>query len=167
MNQDLVNAFIAPAKKIWEMEFGLSLDLKRAESVSNQITTEDISAYINVTGDSPGTVMYGFNLGTAKKVVGQMMGQEVNTLDDVAASALVELANMISVHASAELSNAGFNCKFDQPVLISPAGSWLAYMTNPHIKAMFASDLGNLVIHIGLHSDSSDDSTDWLWQRWK
>lgn len=166
MSQDLVDAFIAPAKKIWQMQFDQLLDLKRVESVSHQITTEDISACIKVTGDAPGTVIYGFNINAAKKIVGLMMDQDVKTIDEIAASALTELAHIISVYTSAELTTVGLKCNFDPPVLISPAGSPLTNMTNPHIKAMFTSDLGSLVIHIGLHSASSDDSTDWLWQRW-
>ena len=167
MSQDFVNAFVAPAKRIWELELGYPLDLKRAESVTNQVTTDDVSVYITVNGDAPGIVIYGFNLSTAKKVVGTMMGQEVKSLDDVANSALAELANMITVHASAELSASGVGCTFNAPLILQPAGIRLEYMTNPHMRATFGSELGNLNIHISLYNSNQDADVDWLMQRWR
>ena len=165
MSEELVNAFIAPASKIWRLEFGYELDLKRTESAVSQITTEDVTAYFIVTGDAPGNVLYGFSIGTAKLLAGMMIGQKITYLDEVATSALGELANMISMHAVAALSEAGFECRFQPPLLLSPAGTRMAYMHNPHIKATFSSTIGNLILHVGLYTGNTDDSMDWLRQR--
>jgi chemotaxis protein CheX len=166
MSEQIINAFVAPAKRIWEMELGHALDLKKADPVTSSITTDDVSVYITVNGDAPGIVIYGFSIGTARKVVGKMMGEEVKRLDDVANSALAELANMITVHASAELSASGIACTFNAPLILQPAGVPIKYMANPHVRASFGSDLGSLNIHIGLASTSRDEDVDWLMQRW-
>ena len=63
--KELVNAFIAPAKQIWEKELGRTLDMMGAETVSYKFTTEDITAVIAFQGQVEGTVLYGFSKVTA------------------------------------------------------------------------------------------------------
>ncbi|MCH7745973.1 MAG: chemotaxis protein CheX [Chloroflexi bacterium] len=55
-----------------------------------------------------GNVLYGFDIETAKAIAGTMMGEELDELDEIALSALGELANMISGNAATERAAAGF-----------------------------------------------------------
>ena len=88
-------------------------------------------------------------------------------LDEVANSALSELAMMMTVRATAELSAAGYVCQFSAPVVVDVPGTVLN-ISNSQMRMNFSSDLGLLSIRIALADNSHDDedSLDWLWQRW-
>ena len=51
MKEEYVNAFLSPAKLVWEKELGYNLDLVGAEAVAAQFTTEDITGIIGVSGE--------------------------------------------------------------------------------------------------------------------
>ena len=93
MKEEYVNAFLAPAKLVWEKELNTPLNLVKAEAVSHQYTTEDITAIIGVSGSLRGNVLYGFANGSAFSVAGAMIGEPVTELDDMSLSALGEIAS--------------------------------------------------------------------------
>ena len=113
-------------------------------------------------------MLYGFSRITARTIVSTMLGQEVPDLDDVANSALSELAMMMTVRATAELSAAGYECQFSVPVVVDVPGTILN-ISSSQMKMGFSSDLGLLNIRIALADNAHDDedSLDWLWSRWR
>ena len=44
MKEEYVNSFLAPAKMVWDKELGKTLNLAKAEIVSHQFTTEEVTA---------------------------------------------------------------------------------------------------------------------------
>ena len=165
MKQEYVNPFLAPAKTIWEKELGCVLDLEEFDTLDDQFTSEDVTAHIRVKGLVEGHVLYGFDMETALTVAGTMMGEEIDELDEIAKSALGELANTISGHAATELANAGFFCQISPPSLILPVNSRFTSDQVTQIMVVFDSDLGPLNVRIGLNEKQDEDSLDWLWQR--
>ena len=130
------------------------------ETAAQTFTTEDITAVISFQGQVTGTVLYGFSKITARTIVSAMLGQEVPDLDEVANSALSELAMMMTVRATAE--------QFSTPVVVDVPGTVLN-ISSSQMRMSFASDLGLLSIRIALADNLHDDedSLDWLWQRWR
>ncbi len=59
MKEEYVNSFLAPAQMVWDKELGKSLSLLKAEIVSHQFTTEEVTAIIGISGSLQGTVGYG------------------------------------------------------------------------------------------------------------
>ena len=156
MKEEYVNAFLAPAKLVWEKELKTPLNLVKAEAVSHQYTTEDITAIIGVSGSLQGNVLYGFANGSAYSVAGAMIGEPVTELDDMSLSALGEIANMITGNAATHLAAAGYECNISPPVIIEPAGSRLITTGGPQIMVSFNSDLGELKIRISLSETRGD-----------
>ena len=150
MKEEYVNAFLIPANLVWEKELGQSLNFMGAEAVSNQFTTEDLTAIIGVSGQLQGNVLYGFGSGTATAVASKMMGVPVDELDEMGLSAIGELANIITGNAATQLATAGYTCDISPPVLIEPVGSRLTTMTGKQILVTFSSQVGVLNIRIGL-----------------
>lgn len=136
---------------VWQKELGHELKLAGAESVSSQFTTEDLTAVIGVSGNLQGNVLYGFSNGSAYEVVSVMMGENVTELDEIALSALGEIANMITGNASTILSSQGYTCDISPPVIVEPAGSRFTTTGGQAILVRFSSDLGELNIRIALH----------------
>ena len=76
MKEDFVNSFLAPARLVWEKELGQTLDLVNAQMVSNQFTTDDLTAVIGISGRLHGNVLYGFSEQTTHSIVSAILGDE-------------------------------------------------------------------------------------------
>lgn len=150
MNEVYVNAFLTPAVHVWEKELAAKLTLSGAESVANQYTTNEVTAVIGVSGQLQGNVLYGFTQESARSIAGKMIGQEIVEMDELALSAIGEIANMITGNAATLLSNLGTACAIAPPVIIEPAGSRFTTLGGPQILVKFASELGPLHIRISL-----------------
>ncbi|MFQ6027963.1 MAG: chemotaxis protein CheX [Dehalococcoidia bacterium] len=158
MKEEYVNAFLTPARTVWEKELGQSLEFVKAEAVSHQFTTEDIAAVIGVSGKLDGTVVYGFPLGTAKAIVSSMVGEEeANVRDEIGLSALGEIANMITGNAATALAQIGYGCNISPPVIVEPAGARFTTMSGPQIMVTFNSVLGIFTVRVGLYESHRDE----------
>jgi len=82
MKEDYVNSFLAPAKMVWDKELGATLEVVGAEVTSNQFTTDDLTVIIGVSGRLEGNVLYGFSEDSAQSIVGVMLGEPVDTIND-------------------------------------------------------------------------------------
>ena len=142
MREEYVNPFLAPAKLVWEKELNCDLDLEEFAAVSDEFTTDDVTVVIRVKGLVEGNVLYGFDIETAKAIAGTMMGEDIDELDEIALSALGELANMISGNAATELAAAGFFCQISPPLLLWPAGCRFTDKLTTQILVVLDSDLG-------------------------
>ena len=65
MKEEYVNAFLAPAKLVWEAELNEPLEFTGARVASKDDTPEDITAVIGVSGELKGSVRYEFGKGRA------------------------------------------------------------------------------------------------------
>lgn len=150
MKEQYVNAFLSPALLVWEKELEAELKMTGAESVTNQFTSSDLTVIIGISGQLEGNALYGFGMETARSVASKMIGREVKDLDEMALSAIGEIANMITGNAATLLSSLGMVCNISPPVIIEPMGSRFTTRGMPQILAKFASDLGPLHIRISL-----------------
>ena len=158
MKEEWVNSFLVPAKLVWSKELGEELKVESAEVVAHQFTTEDLTAIIGVSGRLEGNVLYGFTEESALSVVSQMMGEKVDDLrDDMALSALGEIANMITGNAATHLAQAGFPCQISPPVIVEPRGSRFTIMGSTQILVSFASPLASLSVRISLRETATPD----------
>jgi chemotaxis protein CheX len=158
MKEQYVNSFLAPAKLVWDKELKQSLDFAKAELVSHQFTTEDITTIIGISGKLEGNVLYGLGVDTAKRIITIMLGEEVKTWnDDLGLSALGELANIITGNAATRLSQLGYPCQISPPVMIDPAGSRFTTNQGPQILVHFTSKVGDLRVRISLKEAQRKD----------
>jgi len=95
----------------------------------NTFTSQELTTLIGVNGDIEGVVLYGMSLITAQKIAGKMMGMAVTAFDEMAASAISELANMITGNATTGLEKSGFQCDITPPSLIQGIGNQVTTFT--------------------------------------
>ena len=150
MREEFVNPFLSPAIGVWEKELGESLKFSGARAVSHQFTTNDITAVIGVTGQLKGNVLYEFSGDTAKGVASAMIGEPLEQMNDIALSAIGELANMITGNAATLLAGAGFVCDISPPVMLEPKGARITLPSGSQIEVQFTSTHGPFNIRIGL-----------------
>jgi chemotaxis protein CheX len=153
MKEEYVNAFLTPAKMVWEKELQTPLNFVGAKAVDHQYTTEDLTAILGVSGQLQGNVLYGFGGGTAIAVASAMVGETVTELDDMSMSALGELANMITGNAATQLSAKGYECDISPPLIIEPSGSRISTLSGMQILTSFKSEYGELYIRICLNEN--------------
>ena len=107
MKEDYVNGFLTPAVHVWEKELAVKLTLAGTEQVASQYTTNELTALIGISSQLEGNVLYGFTQESAKSIASKMIGQEIVDMDEVALSAIGEIANMIIGNAATLLANLG------------------------------------------------------------
>ena len=152
MKEEWINSFLAPAKLVWEIELGQPLELEGAQMVSNQFTTDDVTAVIGVSGRLQGNVLYGFSEETAQSIIKVMLGEDEGQIsNEMGLSAIGEIANMITGNAATKLAELGYRCDISPPVVIEPVGSRFTTVGESQMLVNFASPLGSLSVRISLY----------------
>lgn len=95
-------------------------------------------------------MLYGFSGDTARAISSELMGEPIEELDELALSALGELANIITASASMELASVGYPYQISPPTFISGAGNSVSGMNDTQIQVLFSSGLGSLSVRVGL-----------------
>lgn len=84
-----------------------------------EIESHGVVIIVGVVGDAKGNVVYSTTTECAKKIASlMMMGMPVEELDDMAQSALSELANMLTATAATNFSQVGVNINISTPTLV-------------------------------------------------
>lgn len=83
------------------------------------IDSPGVMIIIGISGDIKGSILYGLSEESAKKIASKMMmGAPVDTLDELAQSAISELVNMLTATASTNFSNQNIKTDISTPTLI-------------------------------------------------
>jgi chemotaxis protein CheY-P-specific phosphatase CheC len=93
--------------------------------------------------------VYGLSLVTATKLAASMSAMPLATFDEMASSAIAELGNMISGHATTLLSEAGYECQITPPTLIRGANVEISTST-PALVVPLYTDFGKIEINVAL-----------------
>jgi chemotaxis protein CheX len=89
---------------------------------------ESVVIIIGIAGEFKGQVFFSMDESTACKIASAMMfGMEVDTLGDMAKSAIAELGNMIMGNVSTEFFNNGIKIDITPPTIL--VGSDMAVST--------------------------------------
>ena len=116
MKEELVNSFLAPARLVWEKELGQTLELVYAQLVSNQFTTDDLTAVIGISGRLEGNVLYDFSEQTTHSIVSVMLGEDSPEVSsEMGLSAIGEIANVITGNAATRGAEMGYLCNISPP----------------------------------------------------
>jgi chemotaxis protein CheX len=116
-------------------------------------TSQQCNIISGVTGSIHGIVIYGMSLITADKVATQMLGQPVRTFDQLAASAIAELGNMITGNAITLLSEAGFVCDITPPSLVRGSNVKISTLNIPALVIPICMDLGVIELTVSLQEN--------------
>ena len=113
-------------------------------------TSQQCNVVCGVTGQAHGQVIYGMSLTTADKIASAMLGQPIKTFDQLAASAIAELGNMISGNAMSKLSEVGYVSDITPPTIIRGTNVKISTLSIPAIVIPLDTVQGELFITVGL-----------------
>lgn len=82
----------------------------------------DIFVTIEIFGDRRGEVRFAFDKAMAFGIVNQLLGMEVNEVDDLVCSAIAEMGNIICGNGMSIFADANLTCDISTPVIsVDPA----------------------------------------------
>ncbi len=155
MKAEFVEPFVQSTFHVLSMVAGLetergALALRKGKT----FTAQQLNVVIGVNGDIEGVAVYGMALTTAQKIAGAMLGQPATAFDEMAASAIGEMANMISGGAMTSLSAVGYNCQITPPSMIRGVGTEITTIT-PSLVVPVRTQFGKMEISLALVEKSS------------
>jgi chemotaxis protein CheX len=149
MRAEFINPFLVAGAQVLESFIGSSPSPGQLAVRSATFTTQQVSIVIGVTGVVQGQAVYGLSLVTATKLAASMSAMPLATFDEMASSAIAELGNMISGHATTLLSEAGYECQITPPTLIRGANVEISTST-PALVVPLYTDFGKIEINVAL-----------------
>lgn len=146
----VVEPFVVAAFVVLDQVAGIkcergSLSMRRGTT----FTTQELTVVVGVVGEIHGVSLYGMSVVTALKIAGSMMGQGIMELDEMALSAIKELGNMISGHATTLLAETSVKCEITPPTLLRGVGIE-ATTPAPTLLVPVNTDVGRMNIDISL-----------------
>lgn len=154
MRVEYINPFVESALSVLKEMANVEFIRGDLALKTYPMLTKGLVIVIGVAGDIQGRVLYDMNLQTALNVAGLMMGGEtIEQYDEMVASALAELGNIISGNAISQLNDLGFDFDITPPTLFS--GENLE-MSSPNIDTqtlvipLVNAEVGEMIINVAL-----------------
>lgn len=147
-----INPFIIGTQEIFKEEMNVAAERTELSLQEKDLTTQDITIIISVTGDIEGVVIFGMSGKTADSFISAELQEPAAGLDlTVKISGMAELGNVISGRASALLSQDGLICDITPPTVIVGKHVKISTLNIQRIKIGFQTDLGPFEISVALH----------------
>ncbi len=119
MRVEYINPFVEAAFNI--LKEVVDSDIKRGElflkSTSQPVL--GVAAIVGLAGDVEGRVLFDMAENTALAIAGQMNGETLTELNDLAKATITELANMITAQAVTKLHELGFTFDLTPPAIFT------------------------------------------------
>jgi chemotaxis protein CheX len=97
---------------------GVAPEMGKLGARRGVFTSQQCNVVFGVTGELEGQIIFGMTLFAADKIASEMLMAPVLTFNELAASAIAEMGNMISGGALTGLSAVGYKCWLSPPSLI-------------------------------------------------
>ncbi len=119
MDAKHVNPFLMAFQNVMPQIGFQSIKRGKLSVKGKKLQTDGILIIIGIVGDLKGNVVYSMNMDDAKKISSKMMmGMAVDEFNEMAQSALSELANMLTANASTEFSKENIGISISTPTLM-------------------------------------------------
>ncbi|MEN3000709.1 MAG: chemotaxis protein CheX [Armatimonadota bacterium] len=150
MKAEYINPFVVSAVEVFQMVLGTTPQRGQLSARKGIFTSQQCNIVLGVTGQLEGVIIYGMSIFTADKIASQMLGTPIRTFDELAASAIAELGNMISGNALTKLSGAGYRCNLSPPSIIRGTSVRISTLEIPTLVVPLVTEWGELEINVGL-----------------
>jgi chemotaxis protein CheX len=121
---------------------------------SQPARTEGIHVFLGVTGDLEGSVTLTIDDDFALKYTARMLDMEMTEYDEVVASAIGELGNMVVAQTTMNFQELGHNCDLTPPTIMRSESAELRSHQSSLLLLSFATDWGPLSTRVSLRPRS-------------
>jgi chemotaxis protein CheX len=145
---NFINPFIKATLNVLTTMAGMEPKAGKPYLKSGKKSTGDVTGLIGLAGSSKkGSFAVSFKESCIKKIVTNMLGEEIAELNGDVLDAVGELTNMISGGARAQLAEQGIDFEMAIPTIISGMGHELAHITEyPIVVVPFETEAGEFFV---------------------
>ncbi len=147
-NNETAVVFAESAVDVLKSETGNDAAWTIGEAVD--VRTLEFKAILGLTGGARGSIAYAMSRETAAAIYGAMSGADDVTMDEIAHSAIGELANMITGRGAVAITSGGRTTDITPPVLIVGKGVRVNAVAATRERAKVETPLGTVHIELGL-----------------
>ncbi len=148
---EYINSFIEAGNQVLSTMAQLQCSFKEAYVPQVPIHPGNVIVMVGTTGELKGNAMISMNEEVAKAIASKMMmGMPVESLDDMAKSALSELGNMIMGTAATKLEGAGIKIDITPPSLMTGTNLSISSAAMDNMCIPIDTDCGHIDITISV-----------------
>ena len=117
----------------------------------------DVTGLLGLVGEGKrGTVAVAFTTPCICRIVSNMLGEEIDTLNDDILDAVGEIANMVSGGARAQLAQTGYDFEMAIPSIVT-GGDYTVQVSSVHpvVVIPFETDAGPFFVEVCIGADPS------------
>jgi chemotaxis protein CheX len=109
----------------------------------------DVSGIIGITGTIKGSLALSFSAGSILKIVSNMLGEEITSVNGDIRDAVGEITNMVSGAARKRIEAMGFSLSASIPTVVSGQEHTITHvMGGPSVIIPFETDAGSFVVDV-------------------
>lgn len=151
MDASIINPFINATINVLDTMAFIKTKPGKPYLKKDDTARGDVTGVIGLTGMAHGTISVTFEEDSILKIVSNMFGEKIETLDHEVADAVGELTNMISGQARMELEQKGKVFEAAIPSVVTGKGHKIIHITDgPKIAIPFTIDKGAFTIEVCL-----------------
>ena len=151
MDVKIVNPFVEAVDDVMPQLGFKEIKKVGLEVKDSHIPSHGVMALIGIAGAVKGTVIYNVETDHAQIIASTMMGgAPVPEMDEMAQSAISEMANMLCANASIKLSNMGMNIDISTPTLMFGKDTTLKVSVNKVLGVKVLMDNIPLTVEIAI-----------------
>ena len=150
MKIQYISPFVNASFSVLESVLGMKPEKGQVSMRPSLFTSQQCNILTGVTGSIHGQVIYGMSLVMADRVASIMLGQTIRTFDQLAASAIAELGNMITGNASTLLTEAGFSCDITPPSVVRGTNIKMTTLDIPALVVPLCLEIGQIELTVSL-----------------
>lgn len=155
MNVEFINPFINATMNVLSTMGGVAPKPQKPHLKNGSRSYGEVTGIIGLAGkEAKGSFAVSFSKSCIVKVVSNMLGEDIEDLENDIIDAVGEIANMISGGARAELENKGYSFEMAIPSVISGMGHKVVHMTDfPIIVVPFDTEHGPFFVEACLKTE--------------
>jgi chemotaxis protein CheX len=151
MKVEFVAPFAEATAAVAEMMMGARPDRGQLSAKPELFTALPVNILCGVNGDLEGLVMYSMSKDTALAIAGLMMGQNCRVFDQLVASAISELGNMITGNSSSIFAGKGVICNITPPTLVRGNSIRISTFNTPTLVIpLIFPEVGQIEVNVSL-----------------
>jgi len=147
MNAEVIKAFTSAARDVLAQELGEPIELQDARLQGGPYRVGDITVVVGIAQDIEGAVLMCLSTATAQQYLSNILGEEIQELDEVALSGIGELGNMIAGTAGARLAELGYVTVIAPPTVFVDGGT-ISTLTLPRLVVPVRSPFGAIDLQL-------------------
>ena len=156
MDVNIINPFINATSNILETMAFVKSEAGKPYLKNDTTAQGDVSGIVGFTGEANGTVAVTFDELCILKIVSNMLGEEMQEINDEISDAVGELTNMISGQARKELAEIDKVFQGTIPAVITGKNHKIeTKTTSPKVAIPFTTDFGSFTIEVCLEKTSA------------